>query len=197
MAVAAAGAALWLAGLLVWRLAPALDAALLGTFYATRDGVAARIARFVTVFGDYGLLVTPNLVGVALLAVRGDRRTAVWLAAATLGGRGLTELQKWIFDRRRPPEVDRLIEVHTASFPSAHAFNSMLVALALVLAFRGGRGMVAAAIAFSLAVGFSRMMLGVHWPSDVVAGWGSAIFWLMATRALAQPPAARAETRSG
>ena len=74
-----------------------------------------------------------------------------------------------------------VVLTHSLSFPSAHAANSMIVFPALVLFLipqRRGPAMVAAIVA-SLLVGASRPLLGVHWPSDVVAGWAIGAAWLL------------------
>jgi undecaprenyl-diphosphatase len=76
-----------------------------------------------------------------------------------------------------------LAEVHYQSFPSGHAANSMIVYLALaLLAFddpRHRRWAVAGALLLSFLIGLSRPMLGVHWPSDVVAGWAFGLLWTL------------------
>ncbi len=93
-------------------------------------------------------------------------------------GAALSELQKYWIARARPDLEPHLVVVKTSSFPSGHANSSMIFYLTLALALTAGtrwqRPAVAGAIALSLLVGTRRVMLGVHWPSDVSAAGHSA-----------------------
>ena len=79
--------------------------------------------------------------------------------------------------------------VKTSSFPSGHAANSMIFYLALALVLTAGtrwhRPAAVAALLLSLLIGTSRVMLGVHWPSDVVGGWAFGLLWVLLTLRLA------------
>jgi undecaprenyl-diphosphatase len=79
--------------------------------------------------------------------------------------------------------------VKTSSFPSGHATSSMIfyltMALALTVGTRWHRTAAAGAILLSLLIGTSRVMLGVHWPSDVVGGWAFGMLWVLLTLRLA------------
>ena len=80
--------------------------------------------------------------------------------------------------------------VKTSSFPSGHATSSMIFYLTLALALTSEmrwRGLaVAGAILLSFLIGISRVMLGVHWPSDVVGGWAFGMLWVLLTLRLAE-----------
>ena len=96
----------------------------------------------------------------------------------------LGALLKWFYARTRPDIVEQLVGHHSASFPSGHSMNSAVVYLTLaVLVARSAqdravrRYLISVAIALTLAVGFSRVYLGVHWPTDVVAGWTVGGVW--------------------
>jgi undecaprenyl-diphosphatase len=79
--------------------------------------------------------------------------------------------------------------VKTSSFPSGHATSSMIFYLTVALALTGGtrwhRTAVAGAVLLSLLIGTSRVMLGVHWPSDVIGGWAFGLLWVLLTLKLA------------
>ena len=97
-----------------------------------------------------------------------------------LGGRLMVELLKQSVGRLRPDLEMHAVTVQSLSFPSGHAANSMIafVAIALFCAPARRRGSaLTLAIAASLAVGATRPLLGVHWPSDVLAGWIFGLAW--------------------
>ena len=181
------------AGLLFWRrgetLAPAGALLLLE---AVRD------------LTSLGGVLLRNLVAIgaltALLFLR-LRREAVLLAATIMGGWILNTLVKFAVGRPRPLIVPHLTEAGDQSFPSVHRFNSAVVYIAIALAFaamsprRSVRWtLVALAILLSLAVAVSRVWLGVHFPSDVAAGWlGGAGWAFLATAILHRPAKAVAE----
>jgi undecaprenyl-diphosphatase len=134
---------------------------------------------------------TPRLVvtGLAILGLSLRRRwhSALFLAGVVLSGIALTVTIKLWVGRPRPQWVAPLDQVGLQSFPSGHALNGMLayLAVALVLApllhQRVERwALYFAAASLSLAIGVSRIALGVHYPTDVIAGWviGAAWLWL-------------------
>ena len=98
-------------------------------------------------------------------------------------GRLLVEFQKYELGRARPELNPHLVTVYTLSFPSAHSANAVMtyVAMALLLTRPGSerlRWTIAAAI-LALLIGLSRIILGVHYPSDVVAGWSFGTLWCL------------------
>ncbi|WDZ95802.1 phosphatase PAP2 family protein [Herbaspirillum sp. WKF16] len=130
-------------------------------------------------------LVLAPLEIVFLCWLLGRRRTAIaiFLAAAVGGGAALNSVFKGVFLRSRPELWGTLVSEHSYSFPSGHAMHTMALFVALAFAFRNeargrwhfpfGLGLV-----FVFLVGFSRVYLGVHYPSDVLAGWMAAIAWV-------------------
>lgn len=135
------------------------------------------LAAHVTVLG--ALPVRAALGGAASLVLWSDRRRrgALVLLLASPIEAALIEGVKRLFDRARPDLAYHLVSAGHASFPSGHATGSMLLyplAGLLIGALggrRGGRIGASIGIALALGIGITRIMLGVHWTSDVVAGW--------------------------
>ena len=171
---------LWLTMLLLGA-GPA-DRDILYALYTRDEPLLAQAAIAVTQLGNWWTVVGVTLAGALWLFWREKRWGALTLLIATFTGRGLVILQKDYFARMRPEENLRLVEVSYQSFPSGHAANPTIayVALALLLFDDPGRRRVALIAALSLAmlIGISRPMLGVHWPSDVVAGWSFGLLWV-------------------
>ena len=167
-----------------------LDRAIYEALYAGHRPALATLARILTFFGEPTLLIGAGFIVAAWLWWRGHRRLPVALLLIVLIGRGLSEVQKYWIARVRPNLEMHLVVVRTSSFPSGHATSSMIfyLALALVLtrASRSHRAAAIGAILLSLLIGLSRVMLGVHWPSDVVGGWAFGLLWVLLTLRLAE-----------
>ena len=181
-------AALWLAMLLLG--AGDGDREVLMALYAGDEPWLALAAMGFTYLGNWPTVVVVTILGAAWLLYRGKRRAALVLLIASFSGRLLVILEKAYFARLRPEEHLRLAEVHYQSFPSGHSANSMIVYLGIaLLAFddpKHRQWAVAGAVLLSFLIGFSRPMLGVHWPSDVVAGWSFGLFWTLLVLGLAE-----------
>lgn len=174
-------AAIWLA-MLLWGRGP-LDRAVYQALYAGSHPALVAAARALTALGDPTFLIAAG-VGCALwLWFAGRARLALVLIAVTMIGRGLAELQKYAIDRPRPDLEPHLVLVRTSSFPSGHATSSIIffltIALALTAHSRWHRPAAVAAVILSLLIGASRVMLGVHWPSDVIGGWAFGATWVL------------------
>ncbi len=169
--------ALFVAGLLLWQ-APAADLALHRALLLRPGGSwVPRIVWF-TALGGFLVMGPVTLAAAAWLAWRGARRQALWLVATIGAGRLLVEGTKLLAQRPRPSVTDRLEFVTSWSFPSSHSAGTMMTVAALALLV-GGRwpAWLAAGLA-AAAIGWSRVALGVHWPSDVLAGWGFGLAWV-------------------
>ncbi len=149
--------------------------------------------------GVLGLLVSAT-VGALLLA--GKHRTAVFVLVATLGGTLVSSILKLVVDRPRPDFVLHGTPVYDASFPSGHAMMSAVVYLtlgALITPLIQARWLklyvMAMAILLSGLIGLSRVYLGVHWPSDVVAGWAVGAVWALGCWVVAKVLDSRSETK--
>ncbi len=189
----AAAAALLLVALLAAAVragwVQAFDVALLGHIRGVGGPALLQPIVLLTDLGSLPALFALALGGVLLLIVARRRGEAAWLAGIAFGGRILVELIKLAVARGRPPVIQHAVAVESWSFPSSHTANSTitLIALALFLAQgRGRRPALAVAALLAFAVGCSRMWLGVHWPTDVTAGWLFGIGWLALTVPLAR-----------
>lgn len=144
-------------------------------------------AADITALGSVAVLALIILLAFALLASLRRWTEALLLLAGAGGGLVISQTLKLIFGRERPDLAYRAVEAVNASFPSGHAMLSAVVFLTLgVLASRfADRRRVKvlamfAAVLVSLLVGMSRVYLGVHWASDVLAGWCVGAAWAMA-----------------
>ena len=185
-------------GAMLWLGAGALDHRMLDALYAGADGIRSVMARIITRLGDPDLLLLVTALVVLLLMARREHRRAALLLAISLSGRLLVNLQKAWIARPRPEAHLHLVDTRTNSFPSGHAACAILVWVTLALLIphesRLRRPAIGAAILASALAGISRPMLGVHWPSDVVAGWALGLFWLLLLSQLAGVPLAGAGT---
>jgi undecaprenyl-diphosphatase len=155
------------------------------------------VALDVTALGSgtvLGLFVTA-IAGFLLL--QGLRRTAAFIVVASVGGWVLNALLKEFFRRPRPDTVPHLSQVMSLSFPSGHAMTSAAVyltlgALLMRVADRRATKIYCMTCAMVMAglIGITRVYLGVHYPTDVLAGWLVGLSWAlvcwMVERALEQ-----------
>lgn len=142
--------------------------------------------RDFTALGSFAVLTYLVAGALALLLIQGKSRTALLLLASIAGAIVLSIVLKLGFDRPRPEVVAHVTRVGTSSFPSQHSLMSVAVYLTLgaLLAQTQPRRRLKAfviglAIATALIVGLSRLYLGVHWPSDVLAGWAIGGAWAL------------------
>jgi undecaprenyl-diphosphatase len=176
-------AVIWLAMLLGG--AGPLDRAVYEALYAGHRPALLIVARVLTALGEPTVLIAASVICAIWLWREGRGRLGLTLLLVALIGRGLSEVQKYWIARVRPDLEPHLVVVKTSSFPSGHATSSMIFYLALALALtahtRWKRIAAGGAILLSLLVGTSRVMLGVHWPSDVVGGWAFGMLWVLLT----------------
>jgi undecaprenyl-diphosphatase len=161
---------------------------------------------------DITALGSPTVLGLVVIAVTGYLfihglyRTGAFVFAASSGGWLLNWALKQAFERPRPDVVPHLREVMSSSFPSGHALTSAAVYLTLgTLLMRLAQGRLAkvycitVAMLATLLVGSSRVFLGVHYPTDVLAGWLIGLTWAllcwMAERALERRAGLKREQR--
>ncbi len=140
----------------------------------------------ITALGGTTALTLLTLVAVGYLLTARKVTDAVFLAAATGGGAILGKLLKLFFARPRPEVVPHFVDVTSASFPSGHTVNSAIVYLTLgaILARvqptrRLTRYVMVSTFVLAFLVGISRIYLGVHYPTDVLAGWAVGGTWAL------------------
>ena len=183
----AALAALWLAMMMTGT--GAVDRALLDALYVAGQPQLRAFMQSFTLLGNWPAVIGVSLVAALWLWLTRHPRAALLLLGITLTGRLLVELQKIGVNRLRPDLIEHLVPVKSLSFPSAHAANSMILWLTIALLLPRPEWRptaVAAALLTTFAVGISRPMLGVHWPSDVIGGWAFGAAWVLAMIALAE-----------
>lgn len=145
------------------------------------------MCRDFTALGSVGVLTLLTAGVVGWLALRGQSGSAVLVVVAVLGGLLLSSLLKDFFDRDRPSLVPHGTFVYTQSFPSGHAMLSATTYLVLGVMLAATERShwlkmfyLGTAVFLMILVGFSRVYLGVHWPTDVLAGWTAGAVWALA-----------------
>jgi undecaprenyl-diphosphatase len=142
--------------------------------------------RDITPLGGYAVVILISLAVIGYLLMDGKRGAALWVLVSVSGGAALSNLLKFAIERPRPDLVARLVEVNTTSFPSGHATLAAVTYLtlgALLSRVEAQRRVkiyvLTVAVALTVLIGVSRIYLGVHWPTDVLAGWCVGAAWAM------------------
>jgi undecaprenyl-diphosphatase len=140
----------------------------------------------ITALGGFGVLALVTLLAIGYVLVQGKWGAALMLFIATLGGTAISEGLKVGFARPRPDLVAHAVDVTSMSFPSGHAMLSAVTYLTLgALLARTQRQrrlrayILGAAVLLTFIIGASRIYLGVHWPTDVLAGWCLGAAWAL------------------
>ena len=138
------------------------------------------IVLWLTELGGAPVVWTLTALAVVLLWRRDGWRPAALMLAIPATGRGGVELLKSWTARARPDLIEHVVSTHSLSLPSGHAANAMLVYLTVAMLLGRGQPVpVAAAVVLAVAIGLTRPILGVHWPSDVLAGWLLGAGWTL------------------
>jgi undecaprenyl-diphosphatase len=181
----------WLARDVTRGDAMRLDTPIRNAVHARSSPPLTAMMRGVSLCGSEVILVPLGIILVWWLVAVKRRRAAVVFGVAALGAEGLDQIMKLLFDRPRPEPFFGLASPITHSFPSGHAMVSCCFfgVLAMILAARqpsrSRRTAIFAGAAILVALmGFSRVYLGFHYPTDVLAGYAAAVVWLAVVRAV-------------
>jgi membrane-associated phospholipid phosphatase len=163
----------------------AFDTAILQRIAQWHSPLLDNLAIAITFLGEPSLLVLIGTIGGLILLVRRKWIEAGVFAIAAGGATGLNFWLKAVFERARPELWDRIIDVSYNSFPSGHAMISLVVwgAIAYDLARyfpAWQKSIYSVATGLIGAIGFTRLYLGVHWPTDIIAGYAAGLVWLIA-----------------
>lgn len=144
------------------------------------------MARDLTALGSLGVLSMVTIASALYLLLKREIRATVLLVVAVVSGMLLSIVLKMDADRPRPDLVPHLARVMSTSFPSGHAMMSAVTYLTLGSLLARSHALrrekaffLGTGVFTTLVVGFSRVYLGVHWPTDVLAGWTAGASWAL------------------
>jgi undecaprenyl-diphosphatase len=160
------------------------------------------LVRDVTALGGTAIVALVTFIGMGYALLRRASGMALAMSVAAIGAESGSSVIKLVFDRPRPELVPAFAHAYSASFPSGHAMVSAAVYLTLALQLARthsdamSRGyFFAIALVLVLAIGTSRVYLGLHWPTDVLAGWAAGTSWALVVDASARFVERRLERR--
>jgi undecaprenyl-diphosphatase len=164
---------------------PGWDAPILLFWHRHATSALDALAVLLTIVGNTGPMVGAGVLVLLWLLRRRAWRPAVVWALSVGGSMLLTQVIKALVARPRPALWLSLRPETTLSFPSGHAMDTAALAAALMFLLPGRPWVGRLAALFALAVGWARVYLGVHNPSDVLAGWCAAVGWVLLVQLLA------------
>lgn len=142
--------------------------------------------RDVNSLGGVTVLAIMTILATAFLLVSRRRAMAIYMLTSVMGGWAISNALKFGVSRPRPTVVPHLMDVYDLSFPSGHAMMSAVTYLTIAAMVSQGNlslatrlFLLATAFVLTFAVGLCRIYLGVHYPTDVLAGWGAGSVWAL------------------
>ena len=161
-----------------------LDFTVLKSLQSLHNPLLDRLTIAITYLGDPFWLTCFCLILAAVLFWQKQKNAAATLTIVVIGGVGLNFLLKDLFSRDRPMLEERLLDVDFYSFPSGHAMISIIVygflGYLLITRYRRWQSLIlSSSVILILLIGFSRLYLGVHWFTDVLAGYAAGLVWLL------------------
>jgi undecaprenyl-diphosphatase len=171
-----------------------LDMSIRNAVHARSSPAVTILMRGMSLVGSEVVLAPLGVILAWWLVAAKRRRAAVVFGVAALGGEAIDQILKLLFDRPRPEPFFGFAAPVTHSFPSGHAmvsccfFGVLAVILAARQPSRARRIAIFAVAALLVAsIGFSRVYLGFHYPTDVLGGYAAAVIWLAGVRAVHGP----------
>ncbi|MGE5611942.1 MAG: phosphatase PAP2 family protein [Bacillota bacterium] len=144
------------------------------------------VMRDITALGGFAVLTIVIVVVSGFLLLRRKYHAMGLVLIAVIGGELLSTALKHLIGRPRPPAIGRLVDVHNPSFPSGHSMLSAVVYLTLgallarlITDWPSRIYFLVVALLLTFLVGISRIYLGAHYPTDVLAGWTAGLVWAM------------------
>lgn len=159
-----------------------IDSAILKYINSYSSPTLDKVMLFITNLGGvYGVIIITSVILIAL-AIKRYKYDALFSALSIIGTLILNTILKYSFKRARPNLWELLITEKSYSFPSGHTMMSMAIALTIILLFKESKHRVLITIAsltYAILVAFSRLYLGVHYPTDVIGGWIISLVWVL------------------
>lgn len=159
-----------------------IDESLLLAINSISSSLLDQIMVFVTTFGGVAFISILTATVVIYFWRQKQWRSAVFVAFAVGGVLTANSVLKLVFQRDRPSLWSLLVSESTYSFPSGHAALSCTVALTAVILLwhsKWRKLAIIAACIYVITIGFTRLYLGVHYPTDILAGWLVAVTWVL------------------
>lgn len=159
-------------------LCTSLDATLSNILILSPYSDFLSITRIISKIGSFAIITPLTLILGGWLWLKKRVYEAIW-AVATMGScRIVFSALKIIVGRDRPTFEDQLTHAISYSFPSGHSVNSIAFLLVCYFIFSQRKSILFIGIISTFFIGWSRLALGAHWCSDVLAGWGCGVMWV-------------------